>query len=135
MTDDERERIVREFERRDDDRTLAARYEPTDPANVFILEQRQLAFRKALARAGVSSLARAQVLDVGCGHGGEIERLAESDADPQRVYGIDMTFARVLSGTRAGIPHLVCSDGARIPFRDAVFDLALMNTVMTSVSL
>jgi SAM-dependent methyltransferase len=66
-------------------------------------------------------------------HGGEIERLGESDADPQRVYGIDLTFARVLSGTRAGIPHLVCADGARIPFRDGVFDLALMNTVMTSV--
>ena len=82
--------------------------------------------RLALIRRYVS-LEGARILDIGCGIGTYVRKLREY-AD--RVYGIDIDPKRVRQGT---VPGLAVAVSERLPFRDASFDLVLLNEVIEHV--
>jgi SAM-dependent methyltransferase len=72
------------------------------------------------------------VLDVGCGAGLDLARLAESGA---RASGIEISrgslaLARQYLETAGLRATLVQADAARLPFRDAAFDLVLCHGVL-----
>jgi ubiquinone/menaquinone biosynthesis C-methylase UbiE len=81
-----------------------------------------------------------RVLEVGCGTGAVARDLAAFVGRRGRVVGIDpsravLTRARALSRGSAGARILLReADGARLPFRDAQFDVALAVTVILHVA-
>ena len=80
--------------------------------------------RDALARAGLVSGAR--LLDIGCGPGGVLERLA---GDLGRVpVGIDIAPDFLLRAR--AVAHVARADGAALPFGDGTFDFVLLRLVL-----
>jgi SAM-dependent methyltransferase len=79
--------------------------------------------RAALLAAGLARGHR--LLDLGCGSGGMLERLAlELDRAP---VGVDLN-ADLLRRARAGL--VARADGAHLPFQDGVFDFVLVRLVL-----
>lgn len=90
---------------------------------------------RALERAGVSLKGRA--LDAGCGGGGMTLSLAE---EAGFAVGLDLEARFAGSGTRlrdergVSAAAFVQGDGARLPFRDGVFDVVFSHSVIEHVS-
>lgn len=76
-----------------------------------------------------------QVLDVGCGLGHEVRRLAELVGPRGRVAGIDASPAMITEARRRGAGLTLSStfeigDACRVPFADNVFDLCRTERVL-----
>lgn len=90
---------------------------------------------QALERAGPHVQGR--VLDAGCGGGGTAVSLAEESSF---AVGLDLDARFLGSGTRLvrerGVANaaFVQGDGARLPFRDAAFDVVFSHSVIEHVS-
>lgn len=93
-------------------------------------EQLLLFFREI----GLTSLKNLKVLDVGCGSGGHLRRMADFGVEPANCFGIDL-FRQSLCHARHLNPniHFVEANAAELPFASHVFDLVFQNTVLTSV--
>ena len=72
-------------------------------------------------------LENARVLDIGCGIGTYVKKLAEVSGD---AYGVDIDPARVRQG-EGGTLSVAVSE--RLPFSDASFDMVLLNEVIEHV--
>jgi SAM-dependent methyltransferase len=76
-------------------------------------------------------LARARVLDDGCGVGvyvGHLSRVA------RQVYGLDFELDRVAEARRRlGGPLVLCAKGEHLPFADGEFDVVISNEVIEHV--
>src|SRR6476659_7987371 len=68
----------------------AGRYLPSRPGNALALAQREQILDDALARRGIAGLHDLEILEVGCGTGGELSRFVTRDADPSKLSGIDL---------------------------------------------
>jgi SAM-dependent methyltransferase len=76
-------------------------------------------------------LARARVLDDGCGIGTYVAKLGEVAG---AAYGLDYELDRVREASRRlAKPLVVCGAGERLPFPDRTFDLVLSNEVIEHV--
>jgi demethylmenaquinone methyltransferase/2-methoxy-6-polyprenyl-1,4-benzoquinol methylase len=74
------------------------------------------------------------VLEIGCGTGQAIVKMAEMVGHSGEIFGIDISdrmlgiaqsrVKRMESGDRV---RLLCSDGVQIPFKNGVFDAILMS--------
>jgi SAM-dependent methyltransferase len=79
--------------------------------------------RAALGAAGLAPGQR--LLDLGCGAGGVLERLAPELG--RAPFGVDLN-QELLRHAVAGL--VARADGARLPFQDAVFDFVLLRLVL-----
>lgn len=125
-------RLRGEYARRRADQT--DRYSTFNPAQLYMLHQRQRALTALLRRYGIYSLAEKRILEVGCGDGGVlIEYLAYGAALPALI-GIDLLEDR-LSDAQRRIPafRLACADGQALPFPTGAFDLVLQYTAFSSI--
>lgn len=127
----EEERIRRVYAARRDD----GRYSWLNPAHAFLIHGAERGMLRALARAGVTSLRGARVLEVGCGTGHWLRALVQWGAEPRQVTGIDLQHARTVEARRAcaSAVGLAAASGAMLPFRDGTFDIVLQSTVFTSI--
>ena len=109
-------------------------YSPFNPANLFIVQQRQREVLKLLRRQGFFPLTGRNILELGCGEGGVLLEYLSYGAEPSHLHGVELLPDRVQTAHQL-LPHLplVCGDGQRLPYLAEVFDLVLQYTVFTSV--
>jgi SAM-dependent methyltransferase len=76
-----------------------------------------------------------QVLEIGCGEGGNIANALHTRAAGGRVIGVDLFERKVQFAKRIGVQaSFVCADALRLPFRDSTFDLILCRDVLHHLS-
>jgi ubiquinone/menaquinone biosynthesis C-methylase UbiE len=100
-----------------------------------MMQERERQVLRALRAHGSSHLARAKILEVGCGSGHWLNEFIKWGAAPENVTGIDLLPERVELAKRicpAGV-RLECGNAARLNFPDSSFDLVLQSTVFTSI--
>jgi ubiquinone/menaquinone biosynthesis C-methylase UbiE len=110
------------------------RYSAYAMATLLALHQRE---RMLLAKLGATSekdLHELDILEVGCGSGGDLVRLVGHDADPARIHGIDLR-ADVIGTARRRLPSadLGVANAAELPYPDRSMDLVLQSTVLSSI--
>jgi SAM-dependent methyltransferase len=135
MTDGtEADRIRRVYGAYENDSRVRARRDPHNRANILIEEERTGAFERLLAGIGKTELAATEILDVGCGAGGELARLQASGADLRRCHGIDLLPDRVRRA-RQLLPDadLHEADARDLPFESEAMDLIVLKVVLSSV--
>ena len=71
----------------------------------------------------------ARILDIGCGLGVYVRKFREFS---DRVFGIDIDRKRLVEGARS-TPGLMLSASEMLPFRDAAFDVVVLNEVIEHV--
>lgn len=113
---------------------LDERYSLTDPANRYLFQRREQALLALLRRQGVAQLAGLRILDIGCGSGEVLDGLVRYGADPLLLAGVDLLEERIerARGRNPSVSFAV-GNAAALPYRDAVFDVALQFTLMSSV--
>lgn len=130
---DEQERLTEVYGDRAR-RLPADYYSPFHPGNLFILQGRERALLRMLSRAGLHDLSELQILDLGCGAGGDLRRLLDLGARPDNLHGVDLLSER-LERARALSPqlHFELADAQALPFEDATFDLVMQSTAFSSI--
>ncbi len=66
------------------------------------------------------------VLDIGCGAGSDLIFLSEK-LSPRLICGIDLSFNLLREGKKVHDKDLVRADGLKIPFKDKIFNLVVLN--------
>lgn len=110
----------------------AQRYALTNPYALAAWQERQRAIVRLLAGRDVGRL---DVLEAGCGSGGNLQDLIRLGADPARVQGIELLEARALQA-RAALPaacRIHTADALHASVLDASQDLVLFFTVFSSI--
>jgi ubiquinone/menaquinone biosynthesis C-methylase UbiE len=130
---EERERIRSVYARRVQT-VPAGRHARVDPATLCTIAEREQAMAALFRGAGLESLANLRILEVGCGRGSMVRHLLNYEAQPARLFGLDLREEQIHEAHRLG-PHLqfTCADAANLPFGSESFDLILQFTVFTSV--
>jgi len=131
---DEVARIRGVYQRYQDDAAKLAQWSEANLGNQAIEDERTLLIRRLLAEAGLLPLTDRRVLDIGCGNGTELARMAEWGAAREDLYGIDL-LDDVVRTARAQHPgvHIEVGNAERLEFPDESFDLVLLFTVLSSV--
>jgi ubiquinone/menaquinone biosynthesis C-methylase UbiE len=126
-------RIVAEYDRRG--RFLdPRRYSPTRAGNALAISERQQVLGAALARRGRANVALMDILEVGCGTGGELALLVAAGADPTRLAGIDLRPDAVdKAQERVPQAKLAVGDARSLPYEDRSFDLVYQATALSSM--
>lgn len=109
-------------------------YSAFNPANLFMIQQRQRVTLALLRRHGFWPLTDKSILELGCGRGGVLLEYLGYGASPEWLHGTDLLTDR-LKDAHAKLPHLLLTnaDGQSLPYRAAVFDLVLQYTVFSSI--
>lgn len=110
------------------------RYARIQPANLCAAHDRESAMAALFQSSGLRSLAGLKILDIGCDLGGTLRQLLDYDAEPSRLFGIDLLDERVQQARHLA-PHLqfACGNAAHLPFPDSSFDFVLQFLLFTSV--
>lgn len=127
------DRILATYERRAES-VDPGRYSLARPGNALALAQRERILQEALARRGIQTLGGLDILEVGCGTGGELSRLVATGADPRRLSGIDLR-EDAIAEARARVPgaQLVAGDASSLPYPDGSFDIVYQATALSSM--
>jgi SAM-dependent methyltransferase len=133
VSDHQREldRIRDAYRERDAAGLSAAPSQWLRPGYRFSMQQLEWALLDELAHTG-ARLAGGRVLDVGCGSGYFLHRLAEYGA--AHATGIDLMEHRI-EEARARYPtlELVAGSASDLPFEDGAFDVVTQFTALSSV--
>jgi len=110
------------------------RYSWLQAGHLFLMQERERAVLRAFVRHGLN-LAELRILEVGCGNANWLRDLLRWGGSPERLFGVDLLFARLREGRRRGPPGagLACASAEALPFASRTFDLVLQSTVFTSV--
>ncbi len=112
-------------------RVPAGPYDHLSAAERYIHETRDAAWLALLSERGIA-LAAQRIVEIGCGEGSLLRTLAHHGADPARVAAVDIDAQRLRRAACAA-GRVAVSDGAALPYRDDVFDLAFAFTFFSSV--
>ncbi len=128
------DRLRAEYARRAQRLADSDRYSLSNPAHLFMVQQRQRATLRLLRQQGMYPLRGKRILEVGCGSGGVLLEFLGYGAEPHLLHGVDLLPDR-LQDARRRLPHLplVCADAQSLPYPSVSFDLVLQYTVFSSV--
>lgn len=99
-----------------------------------MLAARRQAIIEFLERFRKSDLSKLRILEMGCGSGGVLQEFISLDADPSKLYGVDLLHDRL----RVAIERLpdcsyITANGEHLPFPSCSFDLVLQFTAFSSI--
>jgi ubiquinone/menaquinone biosynthesis C-methylase UbiE len=132
--DPELDRIQRAYAARDKDPAISGRYDALSVPNLLRLQELDWIVATLLRQTGVRSLAGLEILEVGCGSGGSLQRLVGLGADPERMSGIDLVESRIVEARRRfPTADLRIGSAHALPFPDRSFDLVAQMMLFSSV--
>jgi ubiquinone/menaquinone biosynthesis C-methylase UbiE len=112
----------------------ADRYARTNACELAAQHNREFHVMSLLREAGLGSIAKARVLEVGCGRGATLRLLLEYGAQPGNLVGIDLLEDRIDHAKLLNpLIKFLCADAQRVPFADASFDLVIQFTSFSSI--
>lgn len=126
------DRIRAVYLRYDTSRRWLRKRDPGNPGFSQLQHERWLAIA-GLLEARLRGAAAPRVLDVGCGTGADLARIAALRPDAE-LFGVDLIEARVEAARRA-VPAatLRVQGGEVLPFGDRSVQLVLLSTVFSSI--
>ncbi|MGB2693640.1 MAG: class I SAM-dependent methyltransferase [Dehalococcoidia bacterium] len=107
-------------------------YEHLSAAERYIHQTRDAAWLDLLRERGFGDLSEQRIVEIGCAEGSLLRTLLHHGATPGRLTGIDIDPQRLRRAPRSA-GRVAMSDGAALPYRDGVFDLAFAFTFLSSV--
>ncbi|RKQ88847.1 class I SAM-dependent methyltransferase [Brockia lithotrophica] len=130
----EARRIRLAYEEYARDLTYAGKWSLDNPGNRAIVEERESLLRQMLREHGFWPLTPFRILDVGCGTGTTLARVAEWGARPENLVGIDLLPERIAQA-RKRHPDIAfyVGNAAEAPFPPESFDLVFVFTVFSSI--
>jgi ubiquinone/menaquinone biosynthesis C-methylase UbiE len=132
--DPELDRIRNAYAARDADPATAARYDALALTNLGRVQNRDWVVATLLRETGLHSLDGLDILEVGCGSGGSLQRLVGLGADPDRLSGIDLVEYRVFDARRRfPSADLRVGSAHALPYADRSFDLVMQMMLFSSV--
>jgi SAM-dependent methyltransferase len=106
-----------------------------DPCVALLwIHQRERLLLAGLRAHCAQDLHDLDVLDVGCGSGGELLRLVSHGADPVRMHGIDLREEPIrLARERLPPADLRVGDASDLPYADESMNVVLQFTMLSSI--
>jgi SAM-dependent methyltransferase len=125
---------VREAYGRRDTAHKASLYAWDRPDSLLIQYRHLAAMARAMAEHGWRDLGRLECLDIGCGVGLWLRRLAEWGANPARLHGVELLADRIERARQLspGIDFRL-TNGWPIPFETGSMALVSASTVFSSI--
>ena len=113
----------------------ADRYSRFNPEVLARVHERQRAMIELLGMQGIRSLKGMDVIEVGCGNGGNLLEFLEFGAEPQRLVGNELLAERVEHARRLlpEVVRLFPGDASALAFGEASFDIVYQSTVFSSI--
>jgi len=131
---DEIRRIIQVYKHYRKDITIQERWNPNNPGNQTILQERHQAMKMILKKHGFWPLKGLRILDVGCGKGDVLASLLQWGAQPENLFGVDLIFEHVMiAKQRYSNLNFQCANAEYLEFKDECFDLVLLFTVFSSI--
>lgn len=133
MVNPEAVRVAERYARRSAQQN--SRYDTLDPAVWQSFQERQRALIGFLSRFAPAPLATLQVLEIGCGPGGNLLELLRLGFDPGKLTANELLPDRV-AAARRNLPdacRIVAGDATTLDFADGTFDIVYQSTVFTSL--
>lgn len=111
------------------------RYTFFEPATLLACQERERTILAILARAGVVSLQKSRILEVGCGAGFWLREFVRWGAQPENIHGIDLLPERISEAKRLCPPgiNVECGSATRLKRADGEFDLIMQSTMFSSI--
>lgn len=127
-------RMQIEYENRKDRLAGSERYSFCNPSYLYMIQSRERAVLRVLAKHGYRSLDHYQICEIGCGKGGVLKDLLKWGAKLENIFGLDIRY-NSLKDAHTFLPllFLTCANGENIPFPSAKFDLVLQFTAFSSI--
>ncbi|MEO6203256.1 MAG: class I SAM-dependent methyltransferase [Nitrospirales bacterium] len=116
-------------------RPAETHYSLFNPSYVFLMQERERLFLRALKSHGVLPLDTKRILEIGCGTGSWLREFIKWGARPQNINGIDLLSDRVDIARQLcpAAMRIECGSAATLKFPDGCFDLILQSTVFSSI--
>ena len=131
----DQDRLRAEYAERERRLTGSDIYSVFNPANLFMVQQRQRDVLHILRQKGFFPLKGKKILEVGCGGGGVLQEYLTFGATPECLQGCDLLPMRIRQARQVLPEHLLlgCADGQYLPYASQQFDLLIQYTVFSSI--
>lgn len=134
MSNAEIDRVRNEYGRRAERYAGSDIYLRMNPANLFMVQQRQKALVHILRESGIGRLDGRRILEIGCGGGGVLLEFLEYGASPELLHGIDLLEDRIAEARRLlPLAQLVVGNAQQLAYPNGHFDLILQFTAFSSI--
>jgi ubiquinone/menaquinone biosynthesis C-methylase UbiE len=128
---DERFRVAGTFGRYRRSRRKQRAWAAGRPGNIAIKDE----LAGHILRIADVELRSGDVLDMGCGSGWWLERLARVGIEPSRLYGVDLLPERILTaGARTPAATVQTADVRNLPFETGRFSVVTLLLVLSSLA-
>jgi ubiquinone/menaquinone biosynthesis C-methylase UbiE len=130
----DKDRLIAEYANRSRRLVGSDIYSISNPANLFMVQQRQRETLRILTHKGFFPLNGKPIFEIGSGRGLVLLEHLSYGAQPSGLHGVDLLLDR-LCEARSFLPHsiFINADGQSLPFQKSKFDLVLQFTAFSSV--
>ena len=114
---------------------VSDRYSPLAPDVLMAQQEKVRALARCFRRAGLLPLGDKRLLEIGCGHGGNLHQLLGLGFRPENLVGNELLEERIQSARHLLPVSLALhpGDATALDLPDASFDVVLQSTVFTSI--